>query len=204
MQFMGKDAAIKNSIHAGLEHNVKAIGSLLSSINSYRQNGWQALKSPSVLLLPTFSAQHLKAFSGMVKTCAAFFDDNHFFNMALRMSDVAYIAGKRNHLEVAAKRQAMMAAFVAVQNSALFEYNDLEKLIPEYHTVHKAVAKKEKGFEEHLKKFDDMIKACYAAALLLDDASRLMHQNNSYPALLEEMVVYFEKVNSDKEEAILA
>lgn len=204
MQFIGKDAAIKTSINSGLERQIKSIGSLLSSINNYRQDGWVALKSPTTLLLPSFAGKHLKAFSAMVNNCATVFGDNHFFNMALRMSDVAFIAGKRSHLEVAAKRQAMMEAFVAVQNTALYEYVNVENLLPEYHNVHKAVAKKERGFEDHLKKFMDMISWCYTLALLLDDASRLMHQTSSYPALLEEMVTYYEKVNADKEEAILA
>ncbi len=209
MQFMGKDAAIKNSIHKDLEGRVKAIGPILKAINDYRQNGWKTLKAPGVMLLPTFAGTHLKAFSRMTSICNEHFGDNHFFNMCLRMSDAAYTRAGLSHLNVAAKRQAIMEAFVEVQKSVLSQYADqtaegVGSMMSDFFTVHKTVARKDPGFENHLKKFSDMISWCYTLAMLLDEASTLMHQNASYPTLLDEMVIYYQKVNDQKEEAILA
>lgn len=201
MQAIDKQERFRQSVARDVNNMLKSIPNIQSTFNGFHGYAWSAVKNPSVLLLPTFAEKHAKAYKQMVDTCAHYFGDSHFFNMCTRMAEISMLKQGAEHHQVTAKRQNMMSAFVRVQNSMLFTTDGAHG---KWDQVVKAVAKKTRGFDAHLVEMSEMLEACRGLLMVIQEALTSVVQRQGVTELAADMAVYYEKINDEREEAIMA
>ena len=200
MQVQDKATQFKQSVHRSVDNMLKSIPNLHGAFNGFHGSAWSALKSPDVLLLPTFADKHARAYKQMVDTCSYFYSNNDFFNMCIRMAEIGAMKSGAEHQLAQAKRLAVMNGFVRVRDSILFS-EDVQSV---WSSITHTVAKKNKGYEDHLVPITDMVESCKALGLLINESYTMIAKATGVTELVEDMVKYYEKINEAAEEAILA
>ena len=120
--------------------------------------------------------------------------------MCIRMAEIGAMKSGAEHQLAQAKRLAVMNGFVRVQDSILFS-EDVQSV---WSSITHTVAKKNKGYEDHLVPITDMVESCKALGLLINESYTMIAKATGVTELVEDMVKYYEKINEAAEEAILA
>jgi hypothetical protein len=199
-QVLDKEARFKMSVHRDVDNMLKSIVNIQNAFTTFYNVGWKPLKTPGIMLLPTYAERHQKSYKQMVDVAVYYLANNHFFNMCIRMAEISVQHSGGEHQQATAKYQAMLKAFVRVQNSVLFRDNAKDL----FEAACKAVAKKSKGFEAHLVELNEMVEAVRGLILLIQESFTLLTKAQAVTYLVNDMIDYYKKINDEAEEAILA
>lgn len=196
-----KQKEFRDSVARSVDGQLKSIANIQAAVDGFANGGWVSLKNPKVLLLPSFTPKHVKAYKQFTDVCSYYFGDSNFFNMCIRMAEIGTMKAGGEHALAQAKRQAMMKAFKRVQDCTLFY--DLEAL-ESWVSITKLVEKKQPGFETHLAGLNELVNAAQSLLTLLQESLKVLTTKMGVQALVDDMVIYHEKVNDQAEEAIMS
>lgn len=196
-----KEVEFRNSVARDVDAMLKCIPNIQQAFEGFAGHAYTTLKSPKCLLLPSFADKHHKAYKQFLDTCGYYSGHNNFFNMCIRMAEIACMRCGGEHIQATAKRQAMMAAFKRTLDSGMFSDSDI---VNYWGTAVHLVAKKEPGYEKYLEVIIEMVESWRSLLVLIKESSKDLVTKMAIPALVDDMVIYYIKVNDQTEEAILA